>query len=755
MTKKEFRFELLIVVRYLLRNPCNVGITRIHLTQYVDKRARALLPDNWIKGCPREPFTKFLVDDPVAGPSIERRRASTQQFVKDCCYCFDLLIDMYFLFYGILVNRGVSAEQCKRIMRTWISKVSRWRMSPIELGRACKFFVETILTKIADTPDQLPHYTSWKSFMTSLKEVSPNLSFFYQPIKPIFEAWMRYGNIQDFRDLYQIGEYVLRGNMRSLDFSEEQLQTYLKFEEWLHTSEIDADLLTQFKLVSDAVFGEGDYDTFISNLIPAHGSGAIANDTRRSRWMKYHLLKAYRSIMKEMPELYDFISVVSPHVEDMVPSAVYSEVVDVPKNLLKNRTISKENVSLQFCQHAIFNGMNAVFHNNDILRNIICLEDSSRNGVLAAIGSIDGSYATIDLSSASDSVRCLHVRQLPRWLRRPLMAVRSRYTLYQGHMIHLEKYAPMGAATCFPVECLVFAICAMVAILRFHHRSLDIDHSSLSAIMRGTRLKVYGDDIVIEAKYVPCLYEVLYQLGFTVNKRKSYSDRKVLTFRESCGFEFLNGQDVSPLRTARKRGYWQSSLLSAEQTLAMIEHRNAAALSGHTLLQRVWDRRLRFSRVRIEYDALDSRTKRLYRKQGIPVSYWEELWGLLPFYNASEYTGQIGLVTFFQPDDHHLCYRYGRSSLDTALQRPYVWALSTKTEIDDLCRRVERSVIRNLGKDVSSNEAEWLDYWIRQKLYLVQRPLEGTGALSEVIRNETSSGLYRRYAKLVIRMTYK
>lgn len=141
-------------------------------------------------------------------------------------------------------------------------------------------------------------------------------------------------------------------------------------------------------------------------------------------------------------------------------------------------------------------------------------------------GSLDGSWATIDLSNASDTVAL----ELVRWVIPPdwfdlLYAVRSPFTLFNKKWIKLEKFSSMGNGYTFELESLIFA--ALVA--------------AASGLRVGTDVFSYGDDILVPGEHADTAMAVLQACGFTPNARKSFSSGP---FRESCGGDYFSGFNV-------------------------------------------------------------------------------------------------------------------------------------------------------------------------------------------------------------------
>lgn len=142
---------------------------------------------------------------------------------------------------------------------------------------------------------------------------------------------------------------------------------------------------------------------------------------------------------------------------------------------------------------------------------------------LAAIASRFGTFATIDLSSASDTIATRLVRLLlPGAWYTALDSCRARRTTLPGKGdVVLEKFSSMGNGFTFPLETLLFGTLA---------RTL------------GSRCStVFGDDIIVETEHAPAMIAALRFFGFTPNARKTFCDGP---FRESCGGDFFNGVPV-------------------------------------------------------------------------------------------------------------------------------------------------------------------------------------------------------------------
>lgn len=167
------------------------------------------------------------------------------------------------------------------------------------------------------------------------------------------------------------------------------------------------------------------------------------------------------------------------------------------------------------------------------------------NRDLARLGSVDGSWSTIDLESASDSVSCELVRKIfPDWFAKVLFDIRSPKTVYQGREIDLNILSSMGNGFTFPLQTLIFASIV---------RAVAIQSS------RDFSVHVFGDDIVVPGDMYLRVLHALKLFGFVVNSKKSFNEGP---FRESCGKDYFSGRNV--------RGVYLTRLASEQDSYAAI-----------------------------------------------------------------------------------------------------------------------------------------------------------------------------------------
>jgi len=156
------------------------------------------------------------------------------------------------------------------------------------------------------------------------------------------------------------------------------------------------------------------------------------------------------------------------------------------------------------------------------------------NKRLACTGSLDGSVATLDLESASDSVSMGLLRwAFPQWFVEIIEKLRVDSCRVGKSVVELKMVSTMGNGFTFPLQTLIFS-----SIVRSVAASYGFKLSS-----RGNKPNwgVFGDDIICPTFMVRRVMRLLDLLGFVVNSEKSFIEGP---FRESCGGDFFKGIDV-------------------------------------------------------------------------------------------------------------------------------------------------------------------------------------------------------------------
>lgn len=155
------------------------------------------------------------------------------------------------------------------------------------------------------------------------------------------------------------------------------------------------------------------------------------------------------------------------------------------------------------------------------------------NRNLARIGSLFGTFGTIDSVSASDSISwSLMQQKIPSNLLGYFRIFRSETTvLPDGKKVTLKMISTMGNAFTFPLQTIIFA-CAVKAVYKLKGLTFSSPQDDYG---------VFGDDIVVKTDAYDSVVRLLSILGFEVNDTKSFN---VGPFRESCGEDYFNGIDI-------------------------------------------------------------------------------------------------------------------------------------------------------------------------------------------------------------------
>nr|QDH87436.1 MAG: RNA-dependent RNA polymerase [Leviviridae sp.] len=339
-----------------------------------------------------------------------------------------------------------------------------------------------------------------------------------------------------------------------------------------------------FRSVSSALFRDLflqlDQEVFDRTVVPKHGPGATADKLRGNS--KYRL-RTWTTRLEEIFPSGEFLAANSSFVDELdvdilEPGAeIPVEVIAVPKTLKTPRIIAKEPTHMQYMQGGLQLLIYDRVQRSDTLRPMIGFLDQTPNQRLAKKGSRTGNLATLDLSEASDRVSNQIVREMlsnyPH-LHWAVDACRSRkadLTQFDKGIIRLAKFASMGSALTFPIEAMVFLTCCFIAISQELNTPVDDD---LIRRFRH-RVRIFGDDIIVPKEYVHRVVDVLEHFGAKVNVDKSFWTGR---FRESCGKEFFDGEDVSIVRFRRE---FPAHLGHAAEVTSLVAFRNQLYFAGY------------------------------------------------------------------------------------------------------------------------------------------------------------------------------
>lgn len=203
------------------------------------------------------------------------------------------------------------------------------------------------------------------------------------------------------------------------------------------------------------------------------------------------------------------------------------------------------------------------------------------NRLLCYIGAREGTFATTDLSAASDTIWWWLIPLIyPSDMAEDIRNVVPRfYTLGKGEVHPMQMLATMGEGITWPLQKHLF-YCIQKACVKY------LCTTSFGGLRQGEPIYAkddradlciaHGDDMICPTEVAPFLWDVLESLGFTVNRSKSYADQatfqwgnRSFRFRESCGCDFaadVSSTDVNHSVFEVTSKYWprQEIKLTAE-----------------------------------------------------------------------------------------------------------------------------------------------------------------------------------------------
>jgi hypothetical protein len=321
------------------------------------------------------------------------------------------------------------------------------------------------------------------------------------------------------------------------------------------------DVLARAKTHCTATLGNLDW----KRIVPYHGPGAVYDKSFNkglwSRWFhsidtvypycRYHYLQNPDHWMDH------------PLDSETISDDIVARLTCVPKDARGPRLICVHPSEAVWIQEGLRDKLESSINRRNSPpwpwpKNHVHFDDQTPNATLALQASKDRRFATLDLKEASDRLSDCLVEYLFGQHYRWFGSCRAQYADIPllNARVPISCYAPMGNATTFPVQSLVFwAVCV----------------ATMETFSSADHLLVFGDDIIVPSEQAPLIMEALERFGLVVNRAKSFYRG---AFRESCGTDAFDGINVTPVRW--KTTYDPSSLtgLQALSSIAMNLRRN-------------------------------------------------------------------------------------------------------------------------------------------------------------------------------------
>jgi len=276
------------------------------------------------------------------------------------------------------------------------------------------------------------------------------------------------------------------------------------------------------------------------DIRPFHGPGA-STTPKIGAWRKWYdaieyiyPYSDYFSLYQNREQLEQFKDITDEHIT--------AKLIAVPKDSGGPRLICVHPAEAIWIQQGLRIELERVISRSGSSqypgpKGHVHFDDQSVNGTHALNSSLSRKYATIDMKEASDRISEVLVQLLFGEHYKYFGCCRAQKYCYKsstGILVEddLHCYAPMGNATTFPVQSLVFwAICCASMRRQGFHQPDDV--------------YVFGDDIIVPTECAEKVIDDLESFGLRVNRSKSFYRG---AFRESCGVDAYKGIDVTPVR---------------------------------------------------------------------------------------------------------------------------------------------------------------------------------------------------------------
>jgi hypothetical protein len=430
-----------------------------------------------------------------------------------------------------------------------------------DLMSSLDFAADYLVRSVEDK--KLRDYQHFKSAVVEVGHSTELIRDVVGLVKSPVMSWFRTSNEADFARARNAYAFLLRLNLKDV-----AALAGAAYEKWLQSESAPSTAhvsVEREKRVLERWFPLENLALLIEGFLPQHGSGTVYEGVRKNGEKAFlggldENLTTFLRVIGWDPTFQSTMAkpwyAVNGILQNVVPGIAH-KIINVPKNWKIGRLVSEEPASYMFMELGANNAFKHYLrtYRPELVRHY-CIDTEHLNRQAAREGSITGHFATIDISAASDSVSydlvermlgetCLGV--FVSHLRTQFAEFDLEVPDYWGTLkikdiLRVAKFAPMGSGLCFSIESTIFAAITKCCVQ-------DTPGAD-------PRFWIYGDDIVVDTLVVPNLIARLCELGFEVNTTKSFFNLKATDdtdlFRESCGGEYLNGYDVTPLRISRK-----------------------------------------------------------------------------------------------------------------------------------------------------------------------------------------------------------
>jgi len=297
------------------------------------------------------------------------------------------------------------------------------------------------------------------------------------------------------------------------------------------------------------------------NLEPSHGPGA--STTPKARWTKWYTQIERLYPYSDYYACYFNSDHLAEFEHNLTDEHIEAKLIAVPKDSRGPRLICVHPSEAIWLQQGLRRELERVISLRRDCKGPwpsgrVHFDNQEVNGRIALISSKSRKYATLDMKEASDRISDVLLQSLMGRHYKYFGCCRAqKYVAPQsglsGFDSNIHSYAPMGNATTFPVQSLVFwaICCASMQHKGFHQPGAVF---------------VFGDDIIVPTSQIENVINGLEMFGLVVNKGKTFWRSH---FRESCGVDAYKGINVTPVRWKCSANAEHISELQSISDLAM------------------------------------------------------------------------------------------------------------------------------------------------------------------------------------------
>lgn len=489
---------------------------------------------------------------------------------------------------GTLPLEGAAKTQWRGVVFSWTLLILDVKAKALKHSAELnKQFVQNSYTAILN---RVQYYTDWKELLDELDTLKSQYFSGQAPEDLLITG--------EPRDVNSILTYQRNAYYSNPDLELDEIEAWCDNEDRLASLTLPDDIIRELR----QVMSEWLQDLEFSNATFHHSSGACCQLSRRfgTKPFKSLLIEKDAAINVALNSICPNFSF--PFLEFPLEKGIarMSRLIYVPKNYKAMRGVNPEPAGIMFFQQGVKDVLYEYISRHRLLSEVLPLSNQERNRALAQFGSFVDSFATVDLSAASDSISWTLVKSVFRDtpLYKWILATRSTHTLVcvdgkTNVLCPIHKYAPMGSALTFPVESLLFACITYIV----YRKCCELKKLRFTDVLFRDTVAVYGDDIVCPTWIYYGLTATLRKLGFIPNEEKSFHEGH---FRESCGIEAFRGDDVTPLRFGKTFVF--SKILKPfrifpgeiSQYYSKI---NSCYFRGYHILRTLWLEQLKLARV--------------------------------------------------------------------------------------------------------------------------------------------------------------